>query len=125
MQGLEIDVFDLLGGAIGRFSQALRQQERTEYVAGQLAYLDAALERIRSADPDAPANAALESAAADLDVEVGNEGPNRLPVDARDAGILSMWALCLGYVEGLADGAERVMRFVDTVEGAHGSFERR
>lgn len=113
-----IDLLDLLDANVDRIAEALEgAAEQTPYIEGQLAYLRALDDRLEEVGEDAVPSELLESVAADLGIEIAG-GDLVDPVeDDRQAGVLGMWALCLGYVEGAADGIRAAMGEIGDVEG--------
>lgn len=103
----QIDMLDVLDEALDDFQQHLGNRPQTEYVGGQLALIERARREIHRASDAATPAEVLEEAAGDLGLRLKQEGVRPLPDTDREAGILSTWSLCLGYVEGVARGPRR------------------
>lgn len=120
----ELDVLDLLLDEVQAWQGQLRQTEATDYVEGQLAYLDALVPAIRRAKPTTPPNGILEHVAGELGLSSDGQLLDPCPTTQREAGILSMWSVCLGLTQGLAGGAQAAMEAVKEMSGG-GSFGAR
>lgn len=110
----EIDVLEALGEGVEDLLAAVEATpERSPYLDGQAAFFQAVLEAIPEADADERPQAVLERVAADLGLELVDAEPAGLPLDAREAGLLGAWGLCLGYVEGFHAGGNAVLGSID------------
>lgn len=120
----ELDVLDLLLDEVEAWQRQLRQTESTDYVEGQLAYMDALVPAIRRASQTTPPNQILEDVAGELGLASDGQELHPCPTTQREAGILAMWSICLGLTQGLAGGAQAAMQAVKEMSGK-GSFGAR
>lgn len=102
---IELDLLDLLADEIDALLEALPEaSDRTGYLAGQRAYLEEARERIQDASAETSPRTVLDASAAELGLTLEDGRLDPTPTNQRQAGILSMWSLCLGIVEGARSG---------------------
>lgn len=103
-----MDVLEVLASRVERLLDALRDASDAAYVEGQLAYLKALDERLGEVPPEVRPRDLLEEVAEELGLAFTGIELETPPADQREAGILSMWSLCLGFVEGAVVGARAV-----------------
>lgn len=120
----DLDVLDLLLDEVQAWQRQLRQTEATDYVQGQIAYMDALVPAIRRASQTKPPSQVLEEVAGELGLSSDGQALDPCPTTQREAGILSMWSICLGLTQGLAGGAQATMQAVKEMSGT-GSFGAR
>lgn len=119
----DLDLLAMLHEDIERFLEALAATDAsTGYLEGQIAYLEAAAEAIGRAAQDRTPREVLDGVAAELGLRMEDGRIEPVPTEPRGAGILSMWSLCLGYVEGAKAGVHAA---VDELEGVEGSTRER
>lgn len=102
-----LDVLDILHDHIGVLITGL-DEKRTEaaYVDGQLAYLETLQARLGDIPQDVRPRDLLEEIANDHGLAFDGVTLEAPPTSAHEAGVLSAWSLCLGFVEGAATGAQ-------------------
>lgn len=106
----ELDVLELLEANVERMVAGLKQADRpTAYIEGQLDYLTTLYERLGDVPKQVKPRDLLADVADDLGVSMEDGELEPAELDARDAGVLSMWSLSLGYVEGAANGVQAAM----------------
>jgi hypothetical protein len=117
-EGDTIDVLDAVEARLHALSNALEQAEAsTDYLDGQQAFFDAALDAIGETGPEEAPKAVLERAAERVGLHVDGYDVQGTPLSAREAGALAAWGLCLGYADGFPAGARAVVDTVDQVPG--------
>lgn len=103
----QLDVLDLLEGHVDLLIKGLRgTQTDAAYVEGQISYLEALDERLGGVPEDVRPRDLLEEIANELGLIFDGVTLEEPPTDAHEAGLLSAWSLCLGFVEGAATGAQ-------------------
>lgn len=103
----QLDVLDILEGHVDLLIKGLRgTQTDAAYVEGQIAYLEALDARLGDVPEDVRPRDLLEEIANELGLAFDGVTIKQPPQDAHEAGLLSAWSLCLGFVEGAAMGAQ-------------------
>ncbi len=110
----QLDVLDVLDDEIEMLLASLDQkQDPSAYTQGQIAYLEALQDRLTDVPLGALPRDLLEETAHELGLTFQDGAPEDPIRDDQDAGILAAWALCLGFVEGAARGAQAAADALD------------
>ncbi len=103
----QLDVLEILEGHVDLLIKGLRGTGRdADYVQGQLAYLEALDQRLDDVPEEVRPRDLLEEIANELGLAFDGVTLEEVPQTGHDAGLLSAWSLCLGFVEGAATGAQ-------------------
>lgn len=108
-----MDVLEVLASRVERLLEALRGASDTAYVQGQLAYLEALDERLGDVPAEVRPRDLLEEVAEEQGLAFTGTELEAPPADQHEAGVLSMWSLCLGFVEGAVVGARAVTAAIE------------
>lgn len=114
----ELDVLDLLEANVERLIAGLKEAGAdTAYLEGQLSYLTALYDRLGDVPKDVRPRELLDDVAREEGIELVDGELDPAPEGQHGAGVVSMWSLCLGFVEGAAKGVQAAMDAIGHQEG--------
>lgn len=103
-----MDVLEVLASRVERLIDALPEDPDSAYVEGQVVYLETLDARLGEVPPEVRPRDLLEEVAEELGLAFTGRELETPPAGQHEAGILSMWSLSLGFVEGAVVGARAV-----------------